>query len=1090
MSEEPTSEEAGSAEPGEGQAPAQAALPDAPQNPVVSGEDHVAEVNPGQGEPSEIEASTDEVPTETPADVAEEAEIAPEPETTGAEPQDKPAEPLSDGSGEAGLVPEQEHDDETAIMDRVDALDSTPQSPELGALHETPISKVHSLGDLHGWAPGLITYLIRHQLAKIEIDGYPMQTENGDLHVENLNAAFQSPIVKWPPPKSGLKSHPGGEWYGVQNKGHGAIKARWIADPSVAFVQVGDIFDRADHSELAAEILRQLIVDAPGRVFVLVGNHEQFMLENDFSNWAHNEVRSAYNNHVKPEKGARAHFRFYNPAIDQDEMMEEVFSRYKSSVWTLFLTQGAVLKELGWLENDLAQAWNFKGMLDTGWSPYERANTLSKNVKKGESIPGAISALTMNDILFHHAEPAAHQANRDGHLLELHKTISTQHHPALNEFKIQMYRYGGESLHDSEDQRLLWARGSSSGANSGNPAAQEHLDDLANNWPGLHRIVHGHTPTVGLSEFNTVTSGESRPVSYNADANHHQPIKGRANNVRVHNIDEGMSPVYFAHSKDDPYDPCRVPIGLRMELNAESLVEANNHTNELVKIVEKASMQVDRRELWKWQVGQWKSNLPAVFENLDDRLFLGDTQDGWHCLLVIEDSTQQAETSKQLSRNVGGRKVGSMVINRCLNKLVGVPKLETPPAFEHVKPIGSGLLQGKTLSLLSSNNISFIAAKIEDKSLKMHVVNGFEKTFKWELSYAPELESKSKKVELSIPVDTHSTFSVFNAGVVSIGPPGRSKPAIKFFTTQQGDAATTLGVMAHYISATRNDKTAAHDVKEEVYVSRPPPPPPPTRQQRQDAGKKNRSGGKSSRYRKAADQKRNGGGLHGQVTGANPPGKSLQSQKSGADTGKETPSGTSGMASQTSDARSRTPSTRNKNASDSLQGQSGTGRLSGRDTPAPRRGGTSNNNLGSASPTPLRPTSKIPDFDLEHFTGEFEKELLEKVSNHDPSKPFIFARLEYPVTHRYTQIHFKIVVMKKHNQVLISAANGRGGEVTGSYLDLRKYQKIDGKMERIGGYTNPDSAHHEFLTRISKLINTLNDSVNELFENVKEEETT
>ena len=44
---------------------------------------------------------------------------------------------------------------------------------------------------------------------------------------------------------------------------HAAINARWIADPEVAFVQVGDIFDRADHSELAAEILRQLIIDAP-----------------------------------------------------------------------------------------------------------------------------------------------------------------------------------------------------------------------------------------------------------------------------------------------------------------------------------------------------------------------------------------------------------------------------------------------------------------------------------------------------------------------------------------------------------------------------------------------------------------------------------------------------------------------------------------------------------------------------------------------------------------------------------------------------------------------------------------------------------
>ena len=90
MSEEPTPEEAGSAEPREGQAPAQAALPDAPQNPFVSGEDHVAEVNPGQGEPSETKASTDEAPTETPANGGEEAEIAPEPETTGAEPLEKP----------------------------------------------------------------------------------------------------------------------------------------------------------------------------------------------------------------------------------------------------------------------------------------------------------------------------------------------------------------------------------------------------------------------------------------------------------------------------------------------------------------------------------------------------------------------------------------------------------------------------------------------------------------------------------------------------------------------------------------------------------------------------------------------------------------------------------------------------------------------------------------------------------------------------------------------------------------------------------------------------------------------------------------
>ena len=87
---------------------------------------------------------------------------------------------MSDGSGEAKLVPEQEHDDETAIMDGVDALDSTPQSPELEPFTKRPSAKSTLLAtSTVGRRP--ITYFIHHQLAEIEIDGYPMQTENGDL---------------------------------------------------------------------------------------------------------------------------------------------------------------------------------------------------------------------------------------------------------------------------------------------------------------------------------------------------------------------------------------------------------------------------------------------------------------------------------------------------------------------------------------------------------------------------------------------------------------------------------------------------------------------------------------------------------------------------------------------------------------------------------------------------------------------------------------------------------------------------------------------------------------------------------------------
>ena len=57
-----------------------------------------------------------------------------------------------------------EHDDST------EASESPPQSPKLGRLRKKPPTKLHAFGDIHGWAPGLITYLISHKLASISID--------------------------------------------------------------------------------------------------------------------------------------------------------------------------------------------------------------------------------------------------------------------------------------------------------------------------------------------------------------------------------------------------------------------------------------------------------------------------------------------------------------------------------------------------------------------------------------------------------------------------------------------------------------------------------------------------------------------------------------------------------------------------------------------------------------------------------------------------------------------------------------------------------------------------------------------------------
>ena len=266
--------------------------------------------------------------------------------------------------------------EETAVI-TYDTGDSEPKTPSLGEMSYAPIEILHSIGDIHGWAPGLITYLINNKLAEIEINGFPLQDKSGKLDEENMNEIFPNPVKRLQrnprdPPKAGLCGQPGFDDLGVNNDGHKAIKARWIAKPNVALVQVGDVYDRADHSELAAEILRQLMIDAPGRVFVLVGNHEQFMLEEDYDNWYFNEARNAFiDSESRPNRNTRNHFRFL-PTWDKTtssgamftptERANAVFDRYINSTWTLFLTQGAIMEKLGWIKPEI----DLKPMLGKG----------------------------------------------------------------------------------------------------------------------------------------------------------------------------------------------------------------------------------------------------------------------------------------------------------------------------------------------------------------------------------------------------------------------------------------------------------------------------------------------------------------------------------------------------------------------------------------------------------------------------------------------------------------------------------------------------------------------------------------------------
>ena len=466
--------------------------------------------------------------------------------------------------------------EDTVIITPYDLGYSEPKTPALGKISNAPIEVLHSIGDIHGWAPGLITYLINNKLAEIEINGFPLQDKTGKLDEEMMDEIFPNPVKRLQrpprnPPKAGLCGQPGFDDLGVNNEGHKAIKARWIAEPNVALVQVGDVYDRADHSELAAEILRQLMIDAPGRVFVLVGNHEQFMLEEDYDNWYFNEARNAFVDHEsRPNRNTRNHFRFLPDRTNTaTERANAVFDRYINSTWTLFLTQGAIMEKLGWIKPEI----DLKPMLDEGWSGYEHATKLKDEFGKTwtKVIPGALTALVIADTLFHHAEPSAHRTEHGQGLdIPLHKTMTAVESKADN-ILFRQYTHGEGSIKNSPDAPLLWSRGSSSGASFGNPAAESHLEGLADAWKGLRRIVHGHTPTVGSGDFDSVTGGKSTTVSYLSESPNRQNSKGRANKIRIYNIDEGMSPPYY-NGDDSIYSTTRMPTGLRLEREMNSQV--------------------------------------------------------------------------------------------------------------------------------------------------------------------------------------------------------------------------------------------------------------------------------------------------------------------------------------------------------------------------------------------------------------------------------------------------------------------------------------------------------------------------------------
>jgi len=567
----------------------------------------------------------------SPDEVADESSSAsPEDDTA---PLEKSVLKPSEGSNsddeidsELGELAESEtHPDE----EEVEFVESLPDGPEeegwnpiVGEVPKEPITEVLALGDLHGWAPGLITYLTENQLAKIEVNGKKLYKKGRHsvlkVHADNMREVFPEPVGYYKTkgdkvhfPSSGLLGLDTGS--GAWRFGHHSIKAVWIGDlidPGLAFVQIGDVFDRSDHNEVASEILRQLVIQAPLRVFVLAGNHEQFMLEGDRENWLFNESRWSFSEeHLRPP--ARGfHTRFHGPTYgwspyEVDASASVVFRMYQASCAALYLTQAcAIAKATG---GDYPIGLDAELILSGGFSSYKESLAhLDKllALPRGNlpEFPGAIVTLGIGHALFAHAEPAAFETSMF-HEVVKHRTLKEN----KTEVLLSDYRISGGVLDASPDFGILWSRNSSHGSTSHppSPSVSEHIDNLVKDLPGLRHYVHGHTPVGGVGWFEEVSG--SCIVNYLA-RRHGTPPSRSKGSVRIHMIDEGICPVYY-QGPADIFDPARVPLGL---LKHNSLNTFHGENSESIEL------EVDEQDWWQ-KVATSKEGSPF---SVPDRLVL------------------------------------------------------------------------------------------------------------------------------------------------------------------------------------------------------------------------------------------------------------------------------------------------------------------------------------------------------------------------------------------------------------------------------------------------------------------------------------
>lgn len=414
---------------------------------------------------------------------------------------------------------------------------------------------LHALGDVHGWAPGLIGWWRAEGLHNVTIDGHNLG------ETEALLRLFQNPLARLESGRDlipcGLDGHP---WRSksVVSMMHGLSVT--AASTEQHAVLLGDLVDRGDHGELVLELVRQSLLCAPGRRWVLLGNHEQLLLEGDKDRWTKEEQRWMFGG-----EGRHVGTVYLQPYLqgtsDLQAAMDVQFRILRSQMGALLMAQHTSL--LKGLEGPALEAYleAVQPVFDAAEGPWA---SMAKHQKSGAwplheaseaflnalvslsfteevVVPGTLMAMMIDGTLMMHGEPTGLEHLSDHHIDDLSKSGGAQN------ISVALARMRNGRLHDAP---LLHARGYWSGAGTEETKVNRLAlpDAFTSVFPSVTEVLHGHTPS-SISKSKVDGSG-----------------------ITVQALDLGMTPIYHYDfgGVETALDPTRTPESYQRRLSLDS----------------------------------------------------------------------------------------------------------------------------------------------------------------------------------------------------------------------------------------------------------------------------------------------------------------------------------------------------------------------------------------------------------------------------------------------------------------------------------------------------------------------------------------